>query len=139
MDDHDQSVPQDGHHVGQLMLRSPWLTSGYFKDPLNSEALWRNGWLNTGDVASIDSHGLVHIHDRLKDLVKTGGEWISSLDIESLISRHPSVAECAVIGVPDAQWGERPLALVVLVAATATLDTQQVRSHLMHFVEQGAL
>jgi fatty-acyl-CoA synthase len=139
VDDHDQPVPQDGQHVGQLMLRSPWLTPGYFKDPLSSEALWRNGWLNTGDVASIDSQGLLHIHDRLKDLVKTGGEWISSLDIESLLSRHPGVAECAVIGVPDAQWGERPLALVVLVAGAAPLDALQVRSHLMQFVEQGAL
>jgi fatty-acyl-CoA synthase len=139
VNDQGQPVPQDGRQVGQLLLRSPWLTPGYFKDPTSSEALWRNGWLNTGDVASIDGHGLLHIHDRLKDLIKTGGEWISSLDIESLLSRHPSVAECAVVGVADAQWGERPVALVVQVPGSAVVDAEQVKRHLMHFVAQGAL
>jgi fatty-acyl-CoA synthase len=139
VNDQGQPVPHDGHQVGQLLLRSPWLSPGYFKDPTNSEVLWRNGWLNTGDVASIDGHGLLHIHDRLKDLIKTGGEWISSLDIESLLSRHPSVAECAVVGVADAQWGERPVALVVQVPGSAVVDAEQIKHHLMHFVTQGAL
>jgi fatty-acyl-CoA synthase len=139
VDENAQPVAQDGHQVGQLLIRSPWLTPGYFKDPANSEKLWEGGWLHTGDVASIDPQGLVHIHDRLKDLIKTGGEWISSLDIESLISRHPHVSECAVVGVADARWGERPVALLVQDAATPPLDAAALRAHLAGFVHQGAL
>jgi fatty-acyl-CoA synthase len=139
VDEHHQPLPQDGHQVGQLLVRSPWLTPAYYKDPDSSEKLWQDGWLHTGDVASIDQHGLVHIHDRLKDLIKTGGEWISSLDIESLISRHPHVSECAVVGMPDARWGERPVALLVQAPSTAALDAQSLKAHLMGFVNQGTL
>jgi fatty-acyl-CoA synthase len=139
VDEAHADLPQDGQHIGQLLIRSPWLTPAYYKDPDSSEQLWRDGWLHTGDVASIDAHGLVHIHDRLKDLIKTGGEWISSLDIESLVSRHPAVAECAVIGVSDARWGERPVALVVTVAGMEPVSEEQIRTHLMSFVEQGCL
>ncbi|MNO50870.1 Long-chain-fatty-acid--CoA ligase [compost metagenome] len=139
VDEAHQALPQDGHQVGQLLVRSPWLTTGYFKDPDSSEKLWQGGWLHTGDVASIDPNGLVHIHDRLKDLIKTGGEWISSLDIESLISRHPHVRECAVVGLPDARWGERPVALIVQTSSTAALDVEALKTHLMSYVNQGAL
>lgn len=139
VDEHQQPVAQNGQQVGQLLIRSPWLTPGYFKDPANSETLWEGGWLHTGDVASIEARGLVHIHDRLKDLIKTGGEWISSLDIESLISRHPHVSECAVVGVPDARWGERPVALLVQAAASPPLDAEALKLHLTGFVAQGAL
>ncbi|AVD90045.1 fatty acid--CoA ligase [Pseudomonas sp. SWI44] len=139
VDEAHQALPQDGHQVGQLLVRSPWLTTGYFKDPDSSEKLWQGGWLHTGDVASIDPNGLVHIHDRLKDLIKTGGEWISSLDIESLISRHPHVRECAVVGLPDARWGERPVALIVQTPSTAALDVEALKTHLMSYVNQGAL
>jgi fatty-acyl-CoA synthase len=139
VDEHQQPVAQDGRQVGQLLIRSPWLTPGYFKDPVNSEKLWEGGWLHTGDVASIDALGLVHIHDRLKDLIKTGGEWISSLDIESLISRHPHVSECAVVGVPDVRWGERPVALLVQAADSPLLDVDALKDHLTGFVAQGAL
>ena len=95
-------------------MRSPWLTQGYLDEPERSEELWRGGWLHTGDVGVIDADGYLKIVDRIKDVVKTGGEWVSSLDIEDLILRVPGVAEAAVVGVPDEKWGERPVALVVV-------------------------
>ena len=94
--------------MGELVVRAPWLTPGYFKLPEKSEELWRGGWLHTGDIAYRDDEGYIVITDRLKDVIKTGGEWISSLDLESMISLFEPVAEVAVIGVPDAKWGERP-------------------------------
>jgi fatty-acyl-CoA synthase len=94
-------------------VRAPYLTQGYFKDPNNSENLWLGGWLHTGDIAVIGEDGYVKITDRLKDVIKSGGEWVSSTDLENLILRHPAVIEAAVIGIPDAKWGERPLAVVV--------------------------
>jgi fatty-acyl-CoA synthase len=91
-------------------------------------------------VAHIDANGYVQITDRLKDVIKSGGEWISSLDLESLISRHPAVAEVAVIGVPDARWGERPLALVVACAeAKATVNADAIKAHLLAFAAAGTL
>ena len=106
-------VPHDGASQGEVVVRSPWLTQGYLGEPERSEELWRGGWLHTGDVGVIDGDGYLKIVDRIKDVVKTGGEWVSSLDIEDLILRVPGVAEAAVVGVPDDKWGERPVALVV--------------------------
>ena len=103
-------------------MRSPWLTQGYLGEPERSEELWRGGWLHTGDVGVIDADGYLKIVDRIKDVVKTGGEWVSSLDIEDLILRVPGVAEVAVVGVPDDKWGERPVALVVLKAGGDAAD-----------------
>ena len=99
---------------GEIIVRSPWLTNGYFKLNSQSQSLWRNGWLHTGDIACRDDEGYFKITDRLKDVIKTGGEWISSLDLESMISKCEEVATSAVIGVPDEKWGERPVAYVVL-------------------------
>ena len=95
-------------------MRAPWLTQGYLKDKRNSENLWQGGYLHTGDVATCDGKGYVKITDRTKDVIKSGGEWISSLELEDILSHHPAVAEVAVIGQPDEKWGERPLALVVI-------------------------
>ena len=106
-------VAHDGTSQGEVVVRSPWLTQGYLDEPERSEELWRGGWLHTGDVGVIDADGYLKIVDRIKDVVKTGGEWVSSLDIEDLILRVPGVAEAAVIGVPDDKWGERPVAFVV--------------------------
>ncbi len=106
-------VPHDGRNPGEVVVRAPWLTQGYLKDAQNSEALWIGGWLHTGDIGVIDAEGYLKITDRIKDVIKTGGEWISSLELEDMILKHPAVAEAAVIGVADAKWGERPLALVV--------------------------
>jgi fatty-acyl-CoA synthase len=107
-------LPHDGKSAGEVVVRTPWLTQGYVDDPPLSEALWAGGWLHTGDIGFIDPEGYLQITDRLKDVIKTGGEWISSLALEDIISRHPAVGEAAVIGIPDPIWGERPLALIVL-------------------------
>ena len=105
--------PRDGRSVGEIVVRAPWLTQGYLKDAKASERLWEGGYLHTGDVATRDELGFVKITDRIKDVIKVAGEWISSLELEDIIAHHPAVAEAAVIGIPDEKWGERPLALVV--------------------------
>ncbi|PAU64948.1 fatty acid--CoA ligase [Pseudomonas indica] len=136
MDSEGRFLPADGESQGELVLRAPWLTQGYFREPQKSEELWEHGWLHTGDVATLDSMGFVEIRDRIKDVIKTGGEWISSLELEDLISRHPAVREVAVVGVPDPQWGERPFALLV-VREGQVLDAKGLKEHLKPFVEQG--
>jgi fatty-acyl-CoA synthase len=108
-----KAVPHDGKSTGEVVVRSPWLTQGYFKDEEKSKELWAGGWLHTGDIGYIDEEGYLQITDRLKDVIKTGGEWISSLELEDIISQHPGVSEVAVIGIKDLKWGERPMALVV--------------------------
>ena len=135
-----RDVPRDGKTVGELVARAPWLTQAYGGDAAASEQLWRGGYLHSQDVAHIDAEGYVQITDRLKDVIKSGGEWISSLELESLISQHPAVAEVAVIGVADARWGERPLALVVARAeAKVPLNAEAIRAHLLAFVADGRL
>ncbi|WP_315287790.1 fatty acid--CoA ligase [Pseudomonas oleovorans] len=136
MDADGKLLPSDGESQGELVLRAPWLTQGYFREPEKGEELWAHGWLHTGDVATIDGMGFIEIRDRIKDVIKTGGEWISSLELEDLISRHSAVREVAVVGVPDPQWGERPFALVVLRDAQG-LDAKGLKEHLKPFVEQG--
>lgn len=129
-------LPADGESQGELVLRSPWLTQGYFREPEKGQELWEHGWLHTGDVATIDGMGFIEIRDRIKDVIKTGGEWISSLALEDLISRHPAVREVAVVGVVDPQWGERPFALLVL-KDDQDLDAKGLKDHLKPYVEQG--
>ena len=138
MNSEGQLLPNDGEAQGELVLRAPWLTQGYFREPQKSEELWEHGWLHTGDVAAIDDMGFVEIRDRIKDVIKTGGEWISSLELEDLISRHPAVREVAVVGVPDPQWGERPFALLV-VRDGQSLDAKGLKEHLKPFVDQGSI
>lgn len=107
-------VPHDGVSTGEICIRSPLLTVGYHNDPERTKELWVNGWLHTGDIGFIDKEGYLQVTDRIKDVIKTGGEWISSLELESLLSKHESVAEAAAIGISDVKWGERPLMIVVL-------------------------
>ncbi|WP_273456616.1 fatty acid--CoA ligase [Nevskia ramosa] len=140
VDDEVNVLPRDGKRVGEIVFRSPWNTQGYFGNPDTSEALWRGGWMHSGDLGVMHPDGSLQLTDRIKDVIKSGGEWISSLDLESLTSRHPAVAEVAFIGVPDATWGERPMALIVLRdddRASCTGDT--IREHLQAFAEQGAI
>ncbi|MBK8509025.1 MAG: fatty acid--CoA ligase [Candidatus Competibacteraceae bacterium] len=133
-------LPHDGKSPGEVVVRAPWLTQGYLKDPSTSEQLWRGGYLHTGDIGAIDQEGYLKITDRLKDVIKTGGEWLSSLELEDLILKHPGVAETAVIGVPDAKWGERPVALVVLKPDRASqTDEAALRDWLKAFVDKGLL
>ncbi len=140
VDPDGRAVPRDGQSTGEIVVRSPWLTQGYFKEPAKSEELWAGGWLHTGDVAQIDPEGYVQITDRLKDVIKSGGEWISSLDLEDLISRHEAVSQAAVVGIPDQTWGERPLALVVLHENfQGRVTGQEIQKYLGQFVEAGRL
>ncbi|OFS69438.1 long-chain fatty acid--CoA ligase [Pseudomonas sp. HMSC08G10] len=136
VDGNGNFLPADGETQGELVLRAPWLTQGYFKETEKSEELWAGGWLHTGDVATLDGMGYIDIRDRIKDVIKTGGEWVSSLDLEDLISRHPAVREVAVVGVADPQWGERPFALLVVREGHA-IDARSLKDHLKPFVEQG--
>lgn len=107
-------LPNDGQTTGEIVVRAPWFTKGYYKDPEKTAELWMGGWLHTGDVGYMDKEGYIQITDRLKDVIKTGGEWVSSLDLENAISLHDTVEESAAIGVPDPKWGERPVMLVLL-------------------------
>ena len=138
VDANGQDVAHDGQALGEIVVRAPWLTQGYLHEQDKGAELWEGGWLHTGDMASIDARGVVEIKDRIKDVIKTGGEWISSLDLENLISQHAAVASVAVVGIPDAQWGERPLALVVC-APGQTLDQRSIELHLQQFVDSGQI
>jgi fatty-acyl-CoA synthase len=114
-------LPCDGEAVGEVEVRGPWVTGSYYKD--DDPAKFHDGWLRTGDVGKIDALGYVTLTDRAKDVIKSGGEWISSMELENVLMAHPAVAEAAVIGVTDDKWGERPLAAVVLAeGAGATAD-----------------
>lgn len=108
-----QEVPRDGRTMGELQLRGPWITEEYFREPERTREAIRGGWYCTGDVVTVDEEGYVHVQDRTRDLIKSGGEWISSLDLKNAIMAHPDVLEAAVIAVPHEKWLERPLACVV--------------------------
>ena len=138
IDAEGNDVPHDGEALGEIVVRAPWLTQGYLKEPQKGAELWQGGWLHTGDMASIDARGGVEIKDRIKDVIKTGGEWISSLELESLISEHPAVMSVAVVGIVDEQWGERPMALVVCEPGHY-LDRKLLEAHLQTFVERGRI
>jgi fatty-acyl-CoA synthase len=131
-------MPHDGKTSGEIVVRAPWLTQGYLKDPKNSENLWAGGWLHTGDLGTIDADGYLKITDRLKDVIKTGGEWVSSLELEDLIHKHPAVAEVAIIGVPDPKWTERPLAVLV-VKPGQEVSEAQIRTQLQEFAARGVI
>src|SRR5215467_5673604 len=140
VDEQMRDVPHDGQASGEVVARAPWLTQGYLNDPVNSEQLWRGGYLHTNDIGTINSEGYLQITDRIKDVVKSGGEWISSLAIEDLISQYPGVSEVAVIGKPDEKWGERPLALIVLVGANAGQVTERdIQAHIKAVADRGAI
>ncbi|KFE51233.1 fatty acid--CoA ligase [Pseudomonas syringae] len=136
IDEDGNFLPADGESQGELVLRAPWLSEGYYHEPQKGAELWAGGWMHTGDVATLDSMGVIDIRDRIKDVIKTGGEWISSLDLEDLCSRHPAVREVAVVGIADPQWGERPFALLV-IRDGHSIDARDLKEHLKPFVELG--
>jgi fatty-acyl-CoA synthase len=107
-------LPWDGQASGEVQVRGPWIAGSYYEDPRSPESFTPDGWLKTGDVGTVSPEGYVRLLDRTKDLIKSGGEWISSVTLENEIMAHPAVAEAAVIAIPDAQWQERPLACVVV-------------------------
>jgi fatty-acyl-CoA synthase len=109
-----EALPWDGESSGELQVRGPWIAAEYYNDERSPESFTEDGWLKTGDVATIDRHGYMRLVDRTKDVIKSGGEWISSVDLENELMGHPKIAEAAVIGVPHPKWAERPLACVVV-------------------------
>jgi fatty-acyl-CoA synthase len=124
----DGEQPWDGESTGEIEVRGPWIASRYFEDPSGDDK-FHDGWLRTGDVASVSADGFVRITDRAKDLIKSGGEWISSVELETELVSHPDVLEAAVIAKPDEKWSERPLACVVLREG-AEQDVESLREHL---------
>jgi fatty-acyl-CoA synthase len=126
-DDAGTPLPWDGQATGEIEVRGPWVTASYYQDPAPEK--FHDGWLRTGDVGRIDAQGYLTISDRAKDVIKSGGEWISSLELESALVAHPAVREAAVIAAPDDRWGERPLACIAPVAG-ATVSLENLRAHL---------
>jgi fatty-acyl-CoA synthase len=140
VDSDDNILSHDGQSSGEVIMRSPWLTKDYFKEPEKSKELWRNGWLYSGDVGYIDAEGYLQITDRIKDVIKTGGEWVSSLDLENLMSQHEAVLESAAIGVPDEKWGERPLMILTLKPEfQGKVTPADLKAFMKKFAEEGKL
>ena len=138
VDDAGQELAWDGTSMGELQVRGPWVTAGYYDNPESQQRFTADGWFRTGDVATIDPEGYVQITDRTKDLIKSGGEWISSVDVENLIMAHPKVLEAAVIAVPHPKWVERPLACVVPKPG-ATLEAEEILDFLRPKLAKWAL
>jgi fatty-acyl-CoA synthase len=113
-DDEGNELPWDGETMGELEIRGPWVAAGYYDTPEQADRWTADGWFRTGDIVSLDPRGYIQIQDRTKDVIKSGGEWISSVALENALMGHPAVAEAAVIGIPDPKWAERPLAVIVL-------------------------
>jgi fatty-acyl-CoA synthase len=128
VDDDGHEVPWDGESTGEIQVRGPWIAARYFEDPSGDEK-FDSGWLRTGDIAAIDEHAFVRITDRSKDVIKSGGEWISSVELENELMAHPDVIEAAVIAKPDERWSERPLCCVVLCEG-ATAGADELVEHL---------
>ena len=128
VDGEGKEVPRDGSSMGRLLIRGPWIASTYYREEPTEEK-FPGGWLDTGDIATIDPEGYMSIADRSKDLIKSGGEWISSVDLENAIMTIPGVAEAAVIAVFHPKWQERPLACVV-TRPGVTLTREEIHAHL---------
>jgi fatty-acyl-CoA synthase len=131
VDDMGKPLPWDDEAVGEIEVRGPWITGSYYRDP--SPEKFDDGWLRTGDVGSVSPEGYVQITDRAKDVIKSGGEWISSVELENVLMGHPDVVEASVIGVPDARWDERPLACVVRKGGSA-VDASALAAYLAGYV-----
>lgn len=138
VDEDGNVVPKDDETMGEVVARTPWLTQGYYNEPEKSEELWRDGWLHTGDVATWNAQNNIKIADRIKDVIKTGGEWVSSIDLENLIGQHPAVMEVAVVGLPDDQWGERPHAMIALKPGQSE-GAEGLKMFLEQFISTGQI
>jgi fatty-acyl-CoA synthase len=138
VDENTHDLVHDGRATGEIVARAPWLTQGYLNNPEASEKLWAGGYLHTQDIANIDPTGNIQITDRLKDVIKSGGEWVSSLEIENLISQYEGVSEVAVIGIKDEKWGERPVALVVLKEGMAVTE-DDIKQYVLSFSTSGKI
>jgi fatty-acyl-CoA synthase len=139
VDDVMKDVPHDGKTSGEIVVRAPWLTMGYLDNPSASEKLWEGGYLHTGDIGTMTAHGVVQITDRMKDVIKTGGEWISSIELEDILTHMPGLKEAAIIGVGDPKWGERPLAILVAEPTADGIDKSAVQAHLKGYADKGVI
>jgi fatty-acyl-CoA synthase len=140
VDESFNEVAHDGKATGEVVVRSPWLTQGYVKAPEASEQLWEHGYLHTSDIGNIDQKGFLKVTDRIKDVIKTGGEWTSSLQLEEIITRHEAVQEVAVIGISDQKWGERPLALVLLKSEYVDkINDHALRNYATKMIEEEGI
>ena len=140
VDENFKDVVRDNKSTGEIIARAPWLTNGYIKDKQASKELWKGGYLHTGDVGYIDDTGSLIITDRIKDIIKSGGEWISSLQIEDIVSKCKGVKEVAVIGVKDSKWGERPIIIVAKIARENTEDiNKRIIERISNEIKKGAL
>lgn len=132
-----QSQAHDGQSSGEIVARAPWLTHGYLDNIEASAALWRGDYLHTQDIGTMDSNGYLYITDRLKDVIKVAGEWVSSLELEDALTQVIGVKEVAVIGVPDKRWGECPLAL--LIVDNNLFKESAAQEQVRLFVERGSI
>jgi fatty-acyl-CoA synthase len=133
-------LPNDGQTRGEIVARAPWLAEDYAGNAGASEELWAGGYMHTNDIGIIEPDGYLRVVDRMKDVIKTGGEWVSSIQLEDLISQCDGVSEAAVIGVKDPKWGERPLALVVKDSSgNGDLTAADIKAHLKSFADTGAI
>lgn len=138
IDDNGNTAPKDNKTLGEVTARTPWLTQGYFNEPEKSEELWSDGWLHTGDIAMMNAHNSLKITDRIKDVIKTGGEWVSSIDLENMIGQHEAVMEVAIVGIPDAKWGERPHAMIVLKEGK-NMTKEDLKTFMQRYVDDNTI
>jgi fatty-acyl-CoA synthase len=138
VDEDGKEVPRDDKTSGEILVRAPWLTQGYLKDHVNSQKLWEGGWMHTQDIACRNASGSIRITDRRKDIIKVGGEWLSSLELEDILSIHTAVAESAVIGQQDVTWGEIPIGLVVLKKDQKVTE-KELSAHVKNYADKGVL
>jgi acyl-CoA synthetase (AMP-forming)/AMP-acid ligase II len=139
VDANQRPVPRDARTFGEIVVRAPWTTLSYLGNAEASGELWQGGYLHTQDIGAVDEFGSLRITDRMKDIIKSGGEWVSSIQLEELIAGHPDVAEVAVIGVPDRHWGERPIALIVARSANNAALPEAVRKMIQERVDAAML
>ncbi|MHA2399300.1 MAG: long-chain-fatty-acid--CoA ligase [Promethearchaeota archaeon] len=136
VDEQGNDLPHDGKSSGEILLRGPWIAQAYYNSPASQDSFTENGYYKSGDAGSLDSEGYLKITDRIKDVIKSGGEWISSIDMENVLVSHPNVLEAAVVGIPHPKWDERPLALIVLREGSDVISADNLREHLSsHFAK----
>ncbi|MFX1514487.1 MAG: long-chain-fatty-acid--CoA ligase, partial [Promethearchaeota archaeon] len=139
VDSEGKELPHDGKSSGEILLRGPWITRNYYNAPETKDDFTEDGYFKSGDVGSLDKEGLLKITDRLKDVIKSGGEWISSIDMENTLASHPAIGEAAVVGVTHPKWDERPLALVVLRDGFDSIEKSEIREYLSHWFAKWQL
>ena len=130
VDEKGNELPHDGESSGEILLRGPWILTGYHNAPTTKDSFTEDGYYKSGDAGTLDPEGYLKITDRIKDVIKSGGEWISSIDMENVLVSHLGVLEAAVVGIPHPKWDERPLALIVLREGYESVNQNEIHEHL---------